>query len=224
MNSGLTCDEDLLRRLPLPLAQLYRRAHNAKSALESHLAAFYLWEAGLKLLAAAALVEHSLAAPSAAPLTDEQRRDLQNLARPSLGHWWRFVKILLPRLADGGDQRFAAAPTCCWVGRATDMPRTAGLDAALRELLSGQGGCAATIKLADLFDRLVQLRNEELGHGAVGGRSRSFYERTGPALLAGVAEVFARLDVRAGRRLVYVAEVHRQPAGGWLVERLRTDG
>src|SRR5262249_17264446 len=45
MRSVLTSDEDLVRRLPLPLAQLYRRAHNAKTALERHLTAFYLWEA-----------------------------------------------------------------------------------------------------------------------------------------------------------------------------------
>ena len=34
MTGGLTPDEDLVRRLPLPLAQLYRRAHNAKTALD----------------------------------------------------------------------------------------------------------------------------------------------------------------------------------------------
>jgi hypothetical protein len=30
-DSTLAYDEELARRLPLPLAQLYRRAHNAKS-------------------------------------------------------------------------------------------------------------------------------------------------------------------------------------------------
>lgn len=47
---SVPCDEDLVRRLPLPLAPLYRRALNAKSALERHQAAYYLWEAELKLL------------------------------------------------------------------------------------------------------------------------------------------------------------------------------
>src|SRR5205823_3018134 len=46
----LSCDEDLLRRLPLPLARLYRHASNARSALERHQAAYFLWEASLKLL------------------------------------------------------------------------------------------------------------------------------------------------------------------------------
>ena len=53
MPSELHVDEDLLRRLPLPLAQLYRRAHNAKSPQDRHQSAFYLWEAALKLLAPA---------------------------------------------------------------------------------------------------------------------------------------------------------------------------
>src|SRR5262245_53062934 len=59
MSSLIACDEDLIRRLPLPLAQLYRRAHNAKTPLERHLTAFYLWEASLKLLGAVALVEYA---------------------------------------------------------------------------------------------------------------------------------------------------------------------
>jgi hypothetical protein len=45
-------DEDLIRRLPLPMAQLYRRACNAKTALDRHHNAYYLAEATLKLAAA----------------------------------------------------------------------------------------------------------------------------------------------------------------------------
>src|ERR1700730_15442739 len=62
-------DETLVRRLPLPLAQLYRRVHNAKTALERHLTAFYLWEAGLKLLASVAIVEYVQRGPVDAELT-----------------------------------------------------------------------------------------------------------------------------------------------------------
>jgi hypothetical protein len=36
----LICDEDLLRRLPLPLAQLYRRAHNANTPLDCYRTTF----------------------------------------------------------------------------------------------------------------------------------------------------------------------------------------
>jgi hypothetical protein len=52
MSPAFACDEGLVRRLPLPLAQLYRRAHNAKTPLERHLNGFYLGEAALKPLAA----------------------------------------------------------------------------------------------------------------------------------------------------------------------------
>ena len=58
MQPDVAPDEALIQRLPLPLAQLYRRAHNAKTPLERHLTAFYLWEAGLKLLASVAIVEY----------------------------------------------------------------------------------------------------------------------------------------------------------------------
>ena len=46
----------------------------------------------------------------------------------------------------------------------------------------------------------------------------------GRALLLGVAELLGRLDVLAGRRLLYVAEVRRQPSGDWLVERYELTG
>ena len=51
-----SCDEDLVRRLPLPLARLYRRAHNAKSHFDRHQAAYFLWEASVRLLASTAVI------------------------------------------------------------------------------------------------------------------------------------------------------------------------
>jgi serine/threonine protein kinase len=46
----------------------------------------------------------------------------------------------------------------------------------------------------------------------------------GRALLTGIPEILERLDVLAGRRLVYVADVRRQPSGGWLIERYDLTG
>src|ERR1051326_4723601 len=89
MPSTLPFDEGLSLRLPLPLAQLYRRAHNAKSVQERHHAAFYLWEASLKLLGATA-VGFYLASGKAPDAALAER--LQNLARPSVGHWWEIVR------------------------------------------------------------------------------------------------------------------------------------
>src|SRR6202162_705308 len=99
MTPHVAVDEALLARLPLPVAQLYRRAHNAKTALELHLTAFYLWEASLKLLASIAIVEYAEQGEPSAQLTER----LTSLARPSLGHWWEFVRLLTPVLAERGD-------------------------------------------------------------------------------------------------------------------------
>src|SRR3954465_8409899 len=104
MSSAASENEELARRLPLPLAQLYRRAHNAKTPLERHHAAFYLWEAALKLLGSVAVVAYA----DLPRHDDALAQRLENLARPALGHWWEFVRRLLPPLADAGDEAFAA--------------------------------------------------------------------------------------------------------------------
>jgi hypothetical protein len=220
MRSALTIDEDLVHRLPLPLARLYRRAHNAKSPLERHLTAYYLWEAGLKLLGSVAIVEYA-ERPEHDPQLAER---LHNLARPAVGHWWEFVRLLVPLLAGAGDWPFAAARELVLGRTRDDLPHAAGLDAALCEALDGRGGSRSTVRLSELFDRLVRYRNRELGHGASGQRPNGFYERMGHALLVGVAEVFGRLDACAGRRLLHVADVRRQPSGAWLVEMYELAG
>ena len=133
MPSELHVDEDLVRRLPLPLAQLYRRAHNAKTPQDRHRTAFYLWEAALKLLGCGAVVEYAEREPHDPELAER----LQNLARPP----W----------ATGGSS--SAAWCRCWptgrpgfapirdllLGRTRDdLPRAAGLDAVLLEALDGK--------------------------------------------------------------------------------------
>jgi predicted Ser/Thr protein kinase len=204
----LSPDDDQLRRLPL--AQLYRRAHNAKTAFEQSLTAYYLWEAALKTLGSVAIVAY---AESGSP-RPELAEKLQNLARPAIGHWWEFVRLLTPLLAEH-DETFRRVGELLLGKARDDCPHAAGLDA----LLEGGGRARATVQLRELFDRLVNLRNTEIGHGAVGQREASRYERLGPALLAGVAELLDRLDVLAGRRLVFVADVRRLSSGDWLVER-----
>ena len=220
MMGGLIPDEDLARRLPLPLAQLYRRAHNAKTPLDRHNAAYCLWEAALKLLGSVAIVAHAERGAVAPELAER----LQNLARPALGHWWEFVRLLVPPLAEAGDEGFRQVRELVLGRQRDDLPRAAGLDAALREAIDGTTGGRVTVELSDLFKRMVRYRNQELGHGAPGQRDAAFYDRMGKGILLGVGEILARLNVLAGRRLLYVADVRRQASGDWLVERYELAG
>ena len=59
MAGPFATDEEFIARLPLPLAQLYRRARNGKTPLDRHLTAYYLWEASLKLLGSVAIVAYA---------------------------------------------------------------------------------------------------------------------------------------------------------------------
>jgi WD40 repeat protein/serine/threonine protein kinase len=216
----LSIDANLIARLPLPLAQLYRRTANAKTVLERHNAAFYLWEAALKLLGVAAVATYATR-PSHDPSLVEK---LQNLARPSLGHWWEFVHLLVPTLADAGDPGFAAVRDFLLGPSRNDLPRLAGLDVVLLETLEGKTGGRSTVRLTDCFDRLLRYRNSEIGHGASGQKPAAFYEKMELALRFGIPQLLEKLDVLAGRRLIYVADVRPLPSGSWLVERFELKG
>src|SRR4051794_572373 len=102
MSVGLTCDEGLVHHLPLPLAKLYRRAHNARSPLDRHQASFYLWEVSLRMLASSAIITYAEGAATVPELDHLLRR----LARPLLSDWWEFVRRLVPALAEAGDAGF----------------------------------------------------------------------------------------------------------------------
>ena len=212
-------DESLAQRLPLPLAQLYRRAHEVAGPLERHQFAFYLWEAALKLLASVAVVEYAIrGAPD--PAVAER---LKNLAHPSLGHWREFVRLLLPPLAVADGSPFAALRDFLQGPPRDDLPAAAGLDALLRQHLGGKAGARTKVGLGDLLDRLVTYRNNEIGHGAAGLGKPAFYEQMGAALLGAAVEVLGRTDLLAGRQLVYVDTV-RLAGGLWVVERTELIG
>lgn len=216
MDTHLHCNEQLLQRLPLPLAQLYRRVHNARTPLERHNAAYFLWEAALKLLGAVSVVEFA-ALQNPDPQLAER---LKNLARPTVGHWWELVRGLVAALGDARIGNFDQVRN--WVlGRGrNDLPHAAGLDGVLRGILEQSAPRLRTVvRLAELFDLLVRYRNQEFGHGAPGQRSGDFYDRTGRALVGGVAEILEHVDVLAGRRLQFISDVRRLGSGTWLVER-----
>ncbi len=222
-----TADENLVRRLPLPLGQLYRRAHNAKTPLERHHTAYYIWEAGLKLLGSILIIEYAESGGSIGSGGSDPEMDgrLRNLARPSLGHWWEFARRLLPIIGGKpGNEPFRPVQDFLLGGTRDDLPRAAGLDAALREMLDSSTGARTTVRVGELFDRLLRYRNREFGHGAAGQRPGEFYERMGQAILAGVTEVFTRVDLLLGRRLIYISDVRRQASGNWIIERYELMG
>jgi WD40 repeat protein/serine/threonine protein kinase len=204
--------ESSASRLPLPLAQLYRRACNAKDVRERHNAAYYLWEASVKLLGSVAVVSYVERSDADKAVTER----LRNLARPALGHWWEFIRLLTPRLGDAG---FRPIAEFLFGKTRSDLPGAAGLDAALRAVLEGETAARSTVEPARLFDRLVTYRNREIGHGAAGQRPSSHYDRMGRSLLLGVGELLSRIDPLAGHRLVYIPEVRRRSDGSWIVEQ-----
>jgi serine/threonine protein kinase len=182
------------------------------------LGGLYLAELGLKLLACGALVEYAALGRSDPAL----QSCLENLARPSLGHWWEFGRRLVPVLAEAACPGYDAVRRTLLGATRDDMPRAAGLDALLREMLGLGSGSRTTVRLSELFDRLVQLRNK-FGHGAQAALPEGFHRPLGAALLSGLAEVYGRLDLLAGGRLVFIGEV-RQAAGTWIVERWELTG
>jgi serine/threonine protein kinase len=216
VKDAFACDEDLVRKLPLPLAQLLRRACNAKSALERHVTAYYLWEAALKLLGSVAVVEYA-----------EHRRPnhalderLTGLARPTVRRWWEMVQSLVPVLAEQGDSGFGRVRAVLFAGEHEELPAGTTLNRSLRETLDERRQPQLNgFRVRELFERVVRYRELELGPGAGGGRSNEFHERMAATLLAGFTEIVGCLDPLAGRRLLYVAELKQLASGYWQVER-----
>ena len=80
------------------------------------------------------------------------------------------------------------------------------------------------MRLTELFERIVSHRNKEIGHGALGQREERKYDRLSIAMLKGVEQILQHFDVLAGRRLVFVEDVRRQPSGNWIVDRFELIG
>jgi hypothetical protein len=85
---------EYLVRLPLPLAQLYSRAFNAKDPRSRHDNAFYLFEATIKLAAVPAVACYAQDVRSGGTRFPELDRLLLQLALPSLGQWVAIVREL----------------------------------------------------------------------------------------------------------------------------------
>jgi eukaryotic-like serine/threonine-protein kinase len=202
-----------LVRLPLPLAQLYGRAHNAKSSRERHDNAFYLFEASAKLLAitsaAAYLEEISRFGGTRVPALD---RMLAQLVLPSLGQWVGILRELAKHFgsrpdADSHPWGHVSRQLCA---AHKELPAMLALYQRIKNGPDGEAAGDQSCSILSLLDSLVQYRNGVFGHGA--GRFDSFFsEEMGPLLFPAVNELFDpnTLDLLGpkGARLVYIAEV-----------------
>ncbi|MBC8868505.1 MAG: serine/threonine protein kinase [Planctomycetes bacterium] len=220
-----TFHRDYLVRLPLPLAQLYSRAHNAKQARARHDNAFYLCEALIKLAAAPAIVAYLNEASRGATRSDAVDGQLAHLTLPSLGHW---LGLLRESARHFGNRVDAASHPLghLWEQLSTRRREWDGVLSLFRRIKNGPDGQPTNVKgcsALELFDALVQYRNTVFGHGA--SRVASFYEKEmGPLLLPAVSDLLAdgALDILGpkGSRLVFLAEI-RATAGNRMELELR---
>src|SRR5437660_7713216 len=94
---------DYLLRLPLPLAQLYSRAYNAKDARSRHDNSFYLCEALVKLAATPLVACYLLECRQGMPRSAALDRLLAQLALPSLGQWLAILRELARSFGERSD-------------------------------------------------------------------------------------------------------------------------
>ncbi|HEX3870573.1 MAG TPA: hypothetical protein VHV77_09065, partial [Pirellulales bacterium] len=96
---------EFLTRLPLPLAQLYRRSFTDKSARSRHDNAYYLFEALFKLAAAPSIACYLDEVDAGAARVEPIDKLLANLALPSIGHWKGMVQALAAHFGKRTDAR-----------------------------------------------------------------------------------------------------------------------
>src|SRR4051812_29734446 len=85
---------EYLSHLPLPLAQLYSRAHNDKSARSRHDNAYFIFEALTRLAVAPAATEYLREAADGRARSAAVDQQLVHLARPSAGQWLGMLREL----------------------------------------------------------------------------------------------------------------------------------
>jgi WD40 repeat protein/serine/threonine protein kinase/tetratricopeptide (TPR) repeat protein len=203
---------DYLVRLPLPLAQLYSRAHNAKGARSRHDNSFYLFEALVKLAVAPAVAVYLYETDQGGPRVPALDRLLAQLALPSLGQWVGMLREL-GRFFGGRTDAALHPLGHLWQqldAARRDRPAVLALYRRLKNGVDGPPAGDQACSLLQLFDALVLYRNGVFGHG--GPRFEEFYEQEmGPLLFPALNEVLAEgvLDLLGprGSRLAYLTEL-----------------
>ena len=203
---------DYLLRLPLPLAQLYSRAHNSPAPRARHDNTFYLFEALIKLSACPLVAEYLRELEEGAERKPALDRLLAQLALPSLGQWVGILRELARHFGTRPDT--AAHPLGhLWKQLGTkhrDMPGLLALYRRIKNGPDGEPGNETTCSLLQIFDALVAYRNHVFGHGA--GRFESFYEQEmGPLMLPAANELLSEGMLEClgpkGSRLVYLSQL-----------------
>jgi len=163
-----------VQTLPLPLAQLLVRCLNGKSAVERHHHTFFLAEASLRLVGAAA-VGAWLADEAPAPTL---RPQLANLRRASLGHWVGWIR----------EVRRAHAPPVLTFDEGSTEATEAWARAVARHEVLAPSLVRSLRRRGPLgfFEALTTYRNSVMGHSAQ--RVRAYYEEVTPLLLEAVLE------------------------------------
>ena len=151
-----------ISHLAHPLATLRIRAANEKSPRGRHYAAYLLWEAGLRLLAAVLLVEFQNQARQCPNLN----QPLDGLKRPSTGHWRAIVRELLPVISEQDPGLCAVADRLGAKRVVRDMPAAAALAHAIERELRPQkdSQLQSTVRLSKLFDDIVSYRTDIRGY------------------------------------------------------------
>jgi WD40 repeat protein/serine/threonine protein kinase len=209
---------EYLVRLPLPLAQLYSRAHNAKDARSRHDNTYYLFEALIKLAAAPATAAYLVEVDRGSPRVPALDRLLAHLALPLLGQWLGMLRELARHF--GGRPDAATHPLGhLWEQlnlKRRDCPELVALFRRIKNGPDGKPGGDQSCSLLEVFDALVQYRNSVFGHGAA--RFEAFYDQEmGPLLFPAANELLAEgtLDLLGprGTRLVLLTELRTQDDG-----------
>lgn len=219
MNRIAKFDSELVERLPLPLAQLYCRAHYAKMPLERHQSAFFLWEASVTLLASFALAESG-------ELHDGNllaSRWGQSGSGIEGREWWNLLRTLSPRLAESSTgfrslEAFLNQPITA------DLPRTAELDVLLQETQAERHNPQDGTSVRDLMDRIARYSQSQMACEALDQKENDYYEWVGWALLSGIAELLGRIGLVLTRPILFVADARKQSSGTWLIEQYELRG
>src|SRR5262245_29809846 len=204
---------DYLLRLPLPLAQLYSRAFNAKDARARHDNGFYLFEALIKLAAIPLVASYLENVKQGGGRGGKIDRVLLKLALPAQGQCVQILRELAAHIASLPDAAtHALGHVQGQLEKRHELPGLINLYRRIKNGPDGEPAADKTCSLLELFEVLVRYRNLAFGHGAA--REESFYEREmGPLLTPAVNEVlredlFSPLGPK-GSELVYITEVRK---------------